>query len=235
MFEFKNPISIAMIVVGAVLLLAAVAVNRFVPLPTVQQAVLAKRRQEDDIKKAVAQANVDVLTNHASSQPKLWQESDDRIAPEALSHVTSLALANKVKVTAFRPQKDLVAGTLAILPLFLTIQGPFPNVMSFERDLEDKEPLLAVNLLQVASADSSSNQVTATIGLSAYLHPTTTQANMNAAKEGDRSRASTGGQSKPTAGGGQAKPSTGPQVSVTTKSANGAAETKQTPAAGRRT
>ena len=99
---------------------------------------------------------------------RTWQVAQDQIGPKAMDWVSKQALANFVQVNAFRPQRSVDAAGMAQLNYLLTAEGSFPNVLKFIRAFESSGSLMAIKMVQIASADGSTDAVRATIGIVTY-------------------------------------------------------------------
>lgn len=117
---------------------------------------------------SIEAANADLKTARAKVAEYIWTTSPDLIGPTALSAVTNLAKKHQLKLTAFRPQRTNTDAQLLRLPYTISLEGSYPNVVSFLSDLETPTNKLAVNLFQVASAEGANDQVAATIGVAAF-------------------------------------------------------------------
>jgi Pilus assembly protein, PilO len=100
-----------------------------------------------------------------------WAESEELVGTESLKQITTLATKRKLKVAAFRPQRTLPLDALEAVPFTVTVEGPFTDVLGFERDVENSQTKLTVNLVQLSSSDPNSDRVTANVGVLAYLRP----------------------------------------------------------------
>jgi hypothetical protein len=117
--------------------------------------------QEQDLKKA-----------KSTVSRYVWNVGLDQITSKSLDSVTALAAANKVQLQGFRPPvKTTIQNGLTHIPYLILVSGPFLNVVNFEEALEDPKYKLAIEMVQFASSDSSSDQVNASIGVIAYTLP----------------------------------------------------------------
>ncbi len=168
----RNPIALGMLVVGLILLVGAVLFHFLVKPPTIEAAKAKLDKQIGDASRKIAANNKNTANEIALIQNRLWQDADDQIAPAALRRVGDVAKKHGVKLTTFRPQKEVSAGALNLLPFFVSVDGTFPAVYDFVKDLEENNQLLlVVNLVQLTSNDQTSHNVTASVGIDAYLDP----------------------------------------------------------------
>ncbi len=97
-----------------------------------------------------------------------WTGGADAAEKGALALVTQISKSKGATLQAFRPQKRLEQGELTRLPFLVTLEGPYTKVLAVLRELETPSSKLAVNLVQIASADGASDVVTATLALFAF-------------------------------------------------------------------
>jgi Tfp pilus assembly protein PilO len=168
----NNPAAAAMAVIGVLLMLVAVVFQLIIKPPDPVKAVAAIKKDESQEVKEIDNFNKETDAEVAEIQTRLWTISDDQIAPEALNRVGDVAKKHNVKLTTFRPQKEVSAGALSLLPFFVSVEGSFPAVFDFLKDIEgDASLLLVVNSVQLTSNDQTTHNVTAAIGLDAYIDP----------------------------------------------------------------
>ena len=162
-----NAISLASILILVVLLLWMLLGQK----PTVKGLATSQRKNE--MKAKIATRNAEERAESANKwlTDYAWKGTEQNVTPVALASVNGLLEPTKIKMISFRPQRMAVGGKLSQVPYVLTLEGSFAEVKALIPRLERKENKLAVNLVQIASADSASDKVTATIGLIAYLAP----------------------------------------------------------------
>ena len=171
--QVTDPVSTGVMGVAVALLLGLIIFLVVVPRPTVK---IATSSGPDPAIAAITKDNKDLAAVHAEIDSHIWNEDPDDIAPQALKIFTDLATKNKITVTSFRPQKEMPADPLQMLPFFAAVQGEFPDMARFTKALQTN-PKLALSLLQIASADASTDKVTASIGLVAYIDPSAVDSN----------------------------------------------------------
>lgn len=159
-----NVVSVVAII--AILVLFWMALHP--PSSTVGNLKEVRKSQRED--RATADAAKEKATKIESSLANLtWKGSADTVGPQALGTVTRLAQAAQVTATAFRPQRTQDDGGVPQMAFLVTIEGRYPNVMTFLRNIEKPESKMAVTLLQMASADASNDLVNTTVGLTAFF------------------------------------------------------------------
>jgi len=169
--DTRNPVALGMLVVGVLLMAATLVYSKLVPAPDAKAAVDKQDHDVLEYKKDAKNKTVEAANRLASIQTRLWSDSDDVIAPKTLKILTDLAATHGLKVSSFRPQKETAAGALMILPFFVSLDGPFPNVGAYLRDFEEHQQSLIVNNVQIASSDQNTHAVSASIEVSAYIDP----------------------------------------------------------------
>jgi Tfp pilus assembly protein PilO len=127
-----------------------------------QKLAIKENIKKADARKAESQALIDKVT---------WSSAPEDIQTNALKIVSEAAATKRLKLSAFHPQRPAVADNLDTLPFQVTVEGPFLDVLDFERMLEIPKTRLAVSLIQISSADPSTDRITANIGVVAYMKP----------------------------------------------------------------
>jgi hypothetical protein len=158
-------------VLAIVILVAGFLFMLFVKPPTVADITKVSNKKQIDLKRAekaskAAGAKSQILVNNLT-----WTGDAEYIGTTALQTANDLADKCGVKLTVFRPQKAALVDNLVTLPFVVTVEGNFPNILSFSRGLEDPKTKLAVTQIQVSSTDPNTDKVTANIGIVAYVNP----------------------------------------------------------------
>ncbi len=99
----------------------------------------------------------------------MWKASVEEATRLTHLQITALAEQNKLRLVAFRPLRNVESDKVIQMPWQVLLEGPFPNIVAFERALEDKAPKVAVNLIQVAAAQEGTDKVSATVGIVGYV------------------------------------------------------------------
>jgi hypothetical protein len=135
--------------------------------PAVAQAKRDLRTTEAKIQ----EAKTTLATNQATIDASSWTGAPQEIQTQILNRIGVLAAKRNVKINTVRPQRTMDVDQLSTLPYLITVEGTYPNVLAFERDVEAPTNRLAVNVIQVTATDASTDRVTASIGVVAYLNP----------------------------------------------------------------
>jgi hypothetical protein len=177
LFVWNVALAVSLVVVAA-----SFAAEAILPMPSpklgwqeAEKRAAELQREEADIRERAASARAIV-------QPALWSGDDDAIQSEAMALCTALAKSNRVSLNAFRPQKPVEESGLSRLPFLLSIEGPYPNALTFLRSLEAPKNRLGVTLVQITSADAASDLVTVTLGVAAYRELPSTATRTSAAR-----------------------------------------------------
>lgn len=127
-----------------------------------------RKSKEAELRKKASAAKTRAEAVEAEISKALWTESNEQIEATALAVVDKTAKARGVRISGFRPQKPMTEQGLTRVPFLVSVEGTFPAVCDLARDLGTRENRLAVNIIQVASADAASDRVNATIGILAF-------------------------------------------------------------------
>jgi len=153
---------------GIIGMLAGIALILAFPKPSIASVNAYQRSQQTKINIGVEQANKDLATAKAKVDAHAWSGGAEGVGPGALQAMNSLATKYKVKLSGFRPERPTKASGLDMLPYSVTATGAYLDVLNFAKAIENPDTKLAVDSLQVASSQANSDQVIATIGITAY-------------------------------------------------------------------
>jgi Tfp pilus assembly protein PilO len=177
MSDLRNPeyrLPLVMSSLAAVIVASALVYMIFVPKPSTVNLERKTQNQLYAVKKEEKANRLTIAEGKARVDKLTWAGGAQQVAAGALSKVTEVAKNHKLKLVAFRPQRDQDANGLGQLPILISLDGAYPDVVAFTRDLETEESKLAINLVQVAAADAATDRVTASVGIVAYLNPDNT-------------------------------------------------------------
>ncbi|MBB6053046.1 hypothetical protein [Armatimonas rosea] len=172
LINFKNPQEVgpSAVTLAALLILAgSLAYMLFVPKATTDGLARGKERSRKQILEQIESAQASGQAAQAATAGKLWQGDTDTISAAILAQLTQEANLLKVKVSAFRPQRTLTLPELTELPFTVQLAGPYPAIQAFAASFDRPSSKLALRSIQLASSDASSDAVTATLGISAYV------------------------------------------------------------------
>ncbi len=189
MINFKNQqdaVPSAIILCSILILVSTLLYELLAPKPNALAHSVQKARDEKELKKQVKFTKEQVVELDKKVHSRLWKGDTDAITATLLGKATTLAKQNTLGLTAFRPQKPQALEGVMELPFSIIVTGSFMAVQRMAHALEDKNNNVALRSLQVASADSATSNVMATINLSAYkevIVPKTTQPTTRARKQ----------------------------------------------------
>jgi hypothetical protein len=160
----------AKIAIGIAMLALAVAlIFMFViPKPTTRGMQAKQNRTASDILKDVSKAHEGLDASQKLVTGRTWTKGIQQVGPGALQEMNALALKHQVKLSGFRPERTSQYAGLDLVPFSVTAEGSYLDVLGFVKAIEDPSNKLAVNLVQIASSEANGDQVTATVGLTAY-------------------------------------------------------------------
>jgi len=171
-FRDKSATTTSVIIVASILaLLGTLIVMVFVPPPTAKGLSTKARRDEMKARIAIKDAREREAEAMRLVAETTWAGNAQTVGPAALARVTQMAKSRNLRLVAFRPQRQSDDADLTMLPFLITVEGTYPNVVQFSRDLETTGTRLSVSMVQVSSADANSDRVTATVATMAYLNP----------------------------------------------------------------
>ncbi|MFQ3586842.1 MAG: type 4a pilus biogenesis protein PilO [Fimbriimonadaceae bacterium] len=174
MFDLRNRENLgpnAVIVASILVLAATLAVMLFLPKPTTQGMDSERRNREFAIKLDTQKAEQRLEEVRAAIGERAWLVPVSEVGPTALDTVTKTAERRGLRLVAMRPQRTVQIAELAQVPFVVTVEGAFPAVMAFVRDLEAPKTKMAISLIQLGAMDGASDNVSLTLGLKAYVRP----------------------------------------------------------------
>lgn len=173
MLDFKDPryAGYSALTVGGVIVLACVLAFNIMnpPKKIVRSTPPETRKALGSLQRSTLSLADDKRAAEKKIANALWNVSLQELGPTALGQVNEAAVKRKVKVSSFRPQKINNVKGVTLVPYVMTVEGSYPDVVGLVRDLGNENSKLAVNLVQLASADANSDKVSATVGLVAYI------------------------------------------------------------------
>lgn len=140
----------------------------FVPKPTVAASTASKVRSQRELDERIRKLEENKTLTAATVVSQVWGEPVEEIGPKALESITAYARTQKLKLMAFRPQKTVEVDGLIQLPFLISVEGSYPNIIRFVRQLESGNLKMGTSLVQVSSTDPNSDLVSASIGIVAY-------------------------------------------------------------------
>lgn len=187
-FRTKSEAGTSIAILGALGVLVLTGLFMlFVPSPTTEGIAAGKIRSQRELDDRVDKLKEDKKLTTAKIATQVWSEPIAEIGPIALESITAFAQTQKLKLLGFRPQKTVDVNGLTQLPFLISVEGAYPNIMKFVRQLEASDLRMGTSLVQVSATDANSDLVNATVGVVAYKIISTakpaTQGNTNATKK----------------------------------------------------
>jgi hypothetical protein len=168
-FKSKSESATSVAIIVALLILVGTGLFMiFVKPPTTEGTAAGKIRSQGELEDRLEKLKADNTVFKTTIRDHTWPQKTEEIGPKALTFITAFAQKHRLKLMAFRPQKAVEVNNLTQLPFLISIEGPFPGVMNFARELEDPKLKLGTSMVQVSSNDPNSDLVSATIGVVAY-------------------------------------------------------------------
>lgn len=155
------------ILIGICLLAMAAfaAYDLLVPKPSSAVKRASRHKMEIEVMQETGKLKTREAESVAIIEQNTWVEEANLIGPQVLDQVASTAKAQDVQMSAFRPQRSSTDGKVERIPFLITLQGSFPKIVAFVRNIEAAGNRIGVTTVQCASADGKSDAVTATVGL----------------------------------------------------------------------
>jgi Tfp pilus assembly protein PilO len=156
-------------IVAMVLCVLLLAFHLFVPRQRL--AANTARHQADELKlmQEVKDLRDRVSLMQTVNATHVSQGPGDSVGAEAMATVSNLAKTSNLKLIAFRPQRPQIDGVLTRNAYLAALEGPYPNVVRLVNTIEKSSKKLAVQSMQLASADGATDKVTASVTVVAYV------------------------------------------------------------------
>lgn len=97
-----------------------------------------------------------------------WRESPEALPPLLLKALHRTAAEAGVSLTSFRPGRLQQVPTGSKMPITVQVRAPFPKAAAFLERLQDTQRRVALERVQVASTEASSDIVVMELRLSVY-------------------------------------------------------------------
>jgi hypothetical protein len=165
----EDPVSAGISVAAILLLAGSLAAMLFLPKP-VGPGQVERLKAENKVRAETAAADKRLAEALTYIGAKTWTGTDQQVSPAVLTIATQLAKAHGLNWVALRPQRLDDKTTPPQLPYQAVVEGPFPQVVAYCRDLETQNTKIAVSSVMLSASDAASDNVTANIGLVAYLN-----------------------------------------------------------------
>ena len=154
--------------IGILGIAAGVCFIALIPKPSTALVYAKQKAQEQKILAQSAKAQKDYDNLHKTLVTRTWSGGAQNVGPGALQAMNALATKYRVKLSGFRPERTTQASSLNLLPYSVTATGGYTDVLGFVKAIENPDNKLAVDSIQIASSEANTDQVIATIGITAY-------------------------------------------------------------------
>ncbi len=154
--------------IGVLGIVAGVAFLALVPKPNTALIYAKQKAQEQKILVQGVKTQKEYDDLHATVAKQTWNGGAQDVGPGALQSMNALATKYRVKLSGFRPERTTQASSLNLLPYSVTATGGYTDVLGFVKAIENPDNKLAVDSIQIASSEANTDQVIATIGITAY-------------------------------------------------------------------
>lgn len=153
---------------GVLGIIAGIALLFLLPKPNAHEAFVRQKEQERNIQASADKSQKEFEAAKVTVVAQTWNGGAETVGPGALAVMNTLATKNRVQLSGFRPERTSQASGLDLLPYSVTATGAYLDVLNFVKAIENPQNKLAVDSLQIASSEANSDQVIATVGLTAY-------------------------------------------------------------------
>ncbi|MBV9851448.1 MAG: hypothetical protein JO250_17405 [Armatimonadetes bacterium] len=159
----------ALILLSAALLTATLIYMLAVPRPSAAALDRGHTRARRQVLRETADVRKRTRQAQAAVAPRLWPGDANAASSGVLALLTVQTRRHALKLGAFRPQRPQALAGLTELPFSVQVSGPYPRVQAVMAALDAPQSRLALRSVEVASSEETSDVVTATLGLSAYM------------------------------------------------------------------
>lgn len=159
----------ALILLAIVLLTGTLLYMLLVPPPSVAGQVAVREQAKQQLQRETVQAKQQARQAQAALGTRLWRGDADTISAAILALLTEQTHQHALKLGAFRPLRPQVLSGITELPFSVQISGPYPRVQAVMAALDAANTSVALRSVQIAASDETTDAVTATLGVSAYI------------------------------------------------------------------
>lgn len=173
MIDFRDRESFApnLVMIASVIALAGGLVLQLLPPPSDPGLYSRTRNQKTDALLNKKKIDELLVTTEQGVDKLTWTGLTQDVNSSILIKLNALIKKHGLKLGSIRPQRSNTVDAINTIPYLVIVEGPFPKVLSFAREIEKPVNKMAVNSFQCTSADTNSDRVTGTITAVAYLNP----------------------------------------------------------------
>jgi hypothetical protein len=169
-FKQRDEILPSFIILASLIILLATLIFRlFAPMPSGKGLVQSNGLQTVMMQSQTRSATARWKSAAKAISPKVWAGDPDTVSGSVLAILTNDALANSLKLGAFRPQRTIVLTGMTELPFAVQITGSYKGVRAVMQSLDARGSKVILRSVQISSTEQETQAVTATLGLSVYL------------------------------------------------------------------
>ena len=177
MIRFKRPEDVlpsALILLSLLILASTLAFVLFVPRPGAARGAKSwastRRRLADNVVDTKAQER----RARAAIRPRLWHSDPESVTATILNQLSAQSAYRHLKLTAFRPERGQEFDGMTEMRFTAQMAGPYPAVHTLLRSLDARGSKIALRSVslgpsQLGPAQASSGDVSASLGLSAFV------------------------------------------------------------------
>jgi len=173
MIDFRNREYLAanLTTVAAVVALTAGLIWQWIPKPSNPNLDREARKEALQVleQKKTVDGQLDAAKAYVNQMT--WTGETQQINKTILDRINALIKKDGLNLTSIRPQRPSTIDDLDTLPYLVIVDGTYPQLVQFARDLDVPANKLATNLIQISTAETTSGRVTANIAVVAYLNP----------------------------------------------------------------
>lgn len=175
--SFKRPEDVlpsAMILAAIAILVIALAVVLFAKVPSAQSVRRSHHMALRNLNDQIHKLDKTAVDAQKEATDRLWTGNPETISTSILGSLTQQAAKLSLQVGSFRPQRTVLLDGMTELPFSVQITGPYKDVRTVLASFDTPSSKVAIESTQIeSSVQSSTNDITATVTLEAYM-PTQT-------------------------------------------------------------
>jgi Tfp pilus assembly protein PilO len=150
-------------------IVVALVVIFVVPSPTVAGTTAAGNRAVSKLDAGIIEDKALAEQTREQIMPRVWRQGPDVVSASILSQLTKTALGDTVVIGAFRPQHTTDIGGVTELPFTVQVAGAYPGIHALMSSLDTANTKIVLKSAQIAASQASSNGISATLSISAYI------------------------------------------------------------------
>lgn len=169
MIDFKQKENVApsaAIVLSIIVIVVALVVLLAVPKPLYRDDSASKQRS---IARSIETAKSQTQDTAHWLRPKLWLGNPDLVSSGVLGALTQYSNQGMLKLSAFRPQKGQILSGMTEMPFSVQLSGSYAGVRHVLTALDAPASKIVLRSAQINATDQGDTEVTAIIGVSAYV------------------------------------------------------------------